>query len=458
MSSSPRWYVPRRTLLRGGAAAIALPFLEQMLLPRRTARAADSSPLRFLAFSTPNGIYMPRFKPAAEGAGYELTPILKPLETIKGDVMVAGGLHNRIAGEASNLHLAGIAALLTGVLPAATGEVNVGVSADRKIAAAPGTKGTAFASLELGGGEEGVEACDGMPCIYGRTLSWANATTPVAKETDPQAAFKRLFGTAGGPPMSMTPGTPAPDERQKRRASIIDACKTDATALRGKLGKADRDKFDQYINSVRELEMQVSAPGVGGSGNGGSTPAPASCKTPTSPGGSYPTDYPARIKALLDVVALAFQCDLTRVVTFMLADWESAYVFKQLGLTGQHHVDYSHHENSPAKEDALEKIDRWQVEQFVYLASKLKGMAEGDGTVLDHSALVFSSEISDGDTHSYDDLPVLIAGKLGGAINSGRSKRFGNVPIANLWLTLMRSFGLTDGSFGNSTGTLDLKA
>lgn len=447
----PSWYVPRRALLRGAGAALALPFLEQMLPPGRAAQAAEV-PKRFVAFFVPNGIYMQRFTPAAEGAGYALTPILTPLAPIKDDVLVASGFSNRVAGEAANLHLAGIAALLTGALPSADGDVHTGVSADRLMAASVSGK-TPFASLELGGGEEGVEACDGMPCVYGRTLSWANATTPVLKETDPVAAFQRVFGGATKPASPSQPD--APDPAVLRRKRILDAVKGDADRLRRRLGKTDAAKLDQYLTSVNELDARVAQLAM----SGGSPSSSPSCGSATAPTSSFAADYPARAKALMDVIALSLQCDRTRVATFMLADWESAYVFRSLGLSGQHHVDYSHHENKADKVDALEKIDRWEVEQFAYLAAKLKAMPELDGSVLDHSALLFGSEMSDGDTHSYSNLPILLAGRLGGAVKPGRHKRFaGDPPLANLLLTLMRGFGLSDAKFGNSTGTADLLA
>ncbi len=438
------WRIARRTFLRGTAASMALPLLDQMWSSDREAYAA-TPPLRFAAVYVPNGILMQRFTPATTGSNYALTPSLRPLEPIKSEVLVVSDLHNRVAGELPNLHLAGVASFLTAQFPnGRDGVINNHTTVDQVIAQSVRGQ-TRFNSLELAAEAGGIEGCDGIPCVYGLTLAWANSRTPLKVEVNAQSAFNRIFSDVSTGP---NVGDGELEQRTKLRTSVLDVVRSDADRLRARLGTADRLKLEEYFSSVRELEtrlMQATGAGTGQMCKPGAVPA----KT---------LDYRANAKAMLDVIALAFQCDITRVVTFMLGAWESSYVFDFLSVRADHH-GVSHHGGDSGNWRDLEAINTWEVSQFAYLAEKLKNMKEGDGSVLDHSALLFGSDVSDGDSHSYENMPTLVAGRLGGAINSGRHIRAPEgTPAANLLLGLMRGYGLTDARFGNSTAALNLKA
>ncbi|MDX2055781.1 MAG: DUF1552 domain-containing protein [Polyangiaceae bacterium] len=437
----PSWYISRRTLLRGAGVAMALPFFDQMVAPKANAQALV--PLRFAATFVPNGVYLPGFFPATEGVNYATSPILMPVEAIRNDVLILSGLDNSVAQPNGNMHTAGIAAFLTGAFEAG------GPSLDQVIAQK--TKGmTPFPSLEFHGGEEGIEGCE-QPCYLHETLAWSAAGQGIAPERNPQAAFNRLVGSIPATvPSSTEPTPPVVDPKLAIRRSVLDAVQADATTLSAKLGPTDKAKLDAYLTAVREVEQRLA---VGVTPGGGTT-----CSAPSSAPAPFADDYPARIKAFMDVTALALQCDLTRAVTFMLAGWESRHVFSFLGLKDQHHIAYSHHENNPTLVDGCTKIDRWEVEQFVYLATLLKGAMEPNGqSVLDNSALLFGSEVSDGNAHSRDNMPILVAGKLGGAIQSGRHLK-ATGPLANLYLSILQSFDPVASKFGNSTAALNLKA
>jgi hypothetical protein len=440
----PSWKIERRTFLRAGAICIGLPLLEQMLSVKQ-ARAAG--PLRFVVMHAPNGIYMQKFTPTTTGTGYALSPILTPLEALKDEVTVVSGLQNLAAGLEKNRHLVGIGSLLTTLRGrgADTNSVNNNISADQVIAAAAAGQ-TPFASLEFGGGEGSTER-EELPAIFGQTLAWKDPTTPLIKETNPQAAFDRLF--AGGFPASAAPDpgdTQAADSLRQSRRSVLDLVRADADALKAKLGPSDNQKLDEYYTSLRELEQRLGAM----SGGGG-----AACAPGARPSSSFAGSYAARIDAFVEVLALALQCDMTRVATFMLADWESDYGFPELGLNADHH-GVSHHGGGSGNLQALEVIDRWEVSRFANLASKLLAATEAGSSVLGQTALIFASEVSDGDLHSFEDLPVLVAGRLGGALRPGRHERFAGAPLANLWLTCMQGFGVQAAQFGSSTGSLPL--
>lgn len=437
----PSWYLSRRTLLRGSGVALALPFFDQMVPPKANAQALV--PLRFGALFVPNGMYLPSFFPSAEGAAYALSPTLMPIAPVRNDILVVSGLNNTVASPDGNMHTRGIAAFLTGSLLAS------GVSLDQAIAQK--TKAmTPFPSLELHGGEEGIEGCE-EPCNFHETLAWTANGEGVLPERNPQAAFNRLVtGISAAPPPGGTTPAPVLDPKLAIRRSVLDAVRSDATTLSTKLAPTDKAKLEAYLTAVREVEQRIA---VGGTPTSG-----ASCTVPGTPPAPFADDFAGRVKAFLDVTALALQCDLTRAMTFMLAGWESRYVYRFLGLTEQHHISYSHHENNPALVAGAEKINRWHVEQFVYLATLLKGVVEPNGaSVLDNSALLFGSEVSEGNAHSRDNMPMLVAGKLGGAIQSGRHIKAAG-PLANLHLGILKAFDPAASSFGNSTGPLDLKA
>jgi hypothetical protein len=417
------------------------------MLPRGSQAQNMNVPKRFLAFYVPCGIRMNRWTPAGTGTNWALTSILSGLgakgqdPSIQGDVNVISGLSNRPARpDGPGDHASGTGAFITARHPFKTEAANIrnGISLDQIFANAFRSQ-TKFASLELGtdgGGSSGN--CDsGYSCAYARNIAWASETQPLAKETNPQTVFDRLFG-------GLDPNQSAQlvERRKRLKQSVLDAVKEDTEALKPKLGATDRRKLDEYQTGIRELERRAQSETVQTVCAPGSKPAQVG-------------DLRDRTKVMLDLAAWAFRCDLTRSATFMLQNAGSGFVFNFLGLSDGHH-SYSHHGGNTANNDALEKINIWEVEQFAYLARQLKAMQDPNGTsVLDNSLLFFSSEIEDGDSHSHDNMPILIAGKGGGRVPGGRHLKFTNAPsVANLFVSITEALGAPQASFGDSTGPL----
>lgn len=432
----------RRRLLGGAGVALTLPFLES-LLPR-TARAADASPLRFVGFFVPCGIRMSSWTPVAPGADYALTPILKPLEKLRSQFSVLTGLANRPARpDGAGDHASGTASFLTCTHVQKTEGTNIknGVSLDQAYAQLVGTK-TRFASLSLGtegGGSSG--GCDsGYSCAYSRNISWSGPATPVAKQVNPRDVFDRLFSGANA-------GASAAELERVRleKKSILDYVLAEANSLSTKLGATDRRKLDEYMSGVRAIEQRLATP-------------ENVCQAPARPG-----DYDVRLQVQLmnDLMVLAMQCDATRSITFMLGNAGSNRVYNFLGLTAGHH-ELSHHGNDATKQAALEKIGIWEMEQLAYLLGKMQAVSEGDGTLLDHSAVFCSSEIEDGNSHSHFNMPILLAGKAGGAFKPGRhivlgsSKEQAKQPsVGRLFVSILNALGSPATSFGDDgTGAL----
>lgn len=416
----------RRRFLGGAGALIALPWLES------TARAADEAPQRFLSFYIPNGMYVPHWMPAATGANYELPPALASLAAVRSEVTVISGLANRSAHrDEDGAHVRGTGGYLTAV-PILRSEERLGnaVSLDQQLvqALAPPTR---FRSLQLGV-ESGsfTASCDaGFACAYQRTISWAGPATPLPLTTSPRIVFDRMFaGTDAAASAEQR-------AREKRlRASVLDTVRAEASSLAAKSGSADRRKLDEYFTGLRELEQRL-------------TPAPsASCVAPELD--REPLDPAAHTRAMCDLMIAAMMCDHTRFLTFMSAVSGSNRSYEFIGVHADHH-DVSHHDDNPDKLEKYGAIAAWQVAQFAYLVGRMAAIEEMGGTLLDHSLLYFSSEISDGNAHDHVNLPVILAGRAGGKYHPGRHvKTRENEPIANLYLHILQSFGVAASSFG----------
>lgn len=426
----------RRTLLRGMGALMALPMLEQMV--PSVARAAESSgaPRRLAVFYVPCGINMAQWTPKGTGRGWTPSPTLQPLAPVKDDVLVLSGLsHEPGRPDTFGHHAAGTGAFLSCVKIHKTddaADVRAGVSMDQ-LAAKALRPHTRLPSLELGNdGGDGTGSCDAnFSCAYARNIAWAGPTSPRAKETNPRDVFDRLF--SGFDPDA----TRAQIEKRKAyEQSILDFVREDAQALKQRLGSRDNQKLEEYFTSVRELELRVAALDQEG---------PRCSKGPRP----EPThDVRAKTKVMCDLMVLAFQCDLTRVATFMLGNGRSDRVYDFLGLTSGHHT-YSHHQHDPANLAALAKIDRWEVEQFSYLLQRMKSVQEGEGTLLDNSLVYFGSEVADGNSHGHSDMPVVLAGRGGGTVTPGRHVRYDGQPIANLFISMLQSVGVGMEHFGD---------
>ncbi|GMV38527.1 MAG: hypothetical protein AMXMBFR64_02430 [Myxococcales bacterium] len=437
----------RRTLLRGAGVAMALPWLEAML--PRTARAATmpAPPTRFLGYYVPNGIRMEHWTPATTGPGYALTPILKPLAPVKDKVLVLSGLSaNPGKPDGAGDHASGIGAFLTATKVVKTEGANIknGVSVDQLIAQKVGAQ-TKLPSLELGCVEPGsYPGCDsGYSCAYSHNIAWATPTTPLPKEIDPKAAFNRLF--AGfNPGEGLAAATL--ERRRLLKLSVLDAVLDDSKKLHAKLGVTDRQKLEAYQNGIWELEKKLE-----GAGQAPTGPVCDPGKAP--PSWSTITQY---VEQMMDVIALAFRCDMTRAATFMMSNGLGGRVHTWLGINDVHHY-LSHHGNDPQKLDKLTKINAWEVEMLAWLLTRLDAMPEGDGTVLDNTLVYFSSEVSDGNLHNHVNMPVLVAGGTK-VFQSGRHVKLdGNPPVANLFTTILNACGVPNAKFGDDgTGALAL--
>ncbi|WP_375773406.1 DUF1552 domain-containing protein [Archangium gephyra] len=434
----------RRTLLRGLGALMALPVLEQMQPSMARAAGPGAAPRRLAVFYVPCGIFMPNWTPKGTGRAWTLSPTLQPLAPVKDDVLVLSGLsHEPGRSEHSGNHASGTGAFLSCAKVHYTddvAEVRAGVSMDQ-IAASALRSQTRLPSLELGNdGGDGTGACDdNYSCAYARNISWAGPTSPQAKETNPRAVFDRLF--AGFDPDA----TRAQVERRKAyEQSILDFVSEDARALKQRLGARDKRKLDEYFTSVRELELRVA------------TLDQQSMVCAKGPRPEQTEDVREKTKVMCDLMVLAFQCDLTRVATFMLGNGRSDRVYDFLGLTSGHHR-YSHHQNDAENHAALAKIDRWEMEQFSYLLQRMKSVQEGEATLLDNSLVYFGSELADGNSHGHRDMPVVLAGRGGGAVTPGRHVRYTGEPIANLFISMLDSVGVGVSRFGDDgTGPLPL--
>lgn len=435
----------RRTLLRGLGAAVALPWLEAMGPQSAWADQTPGakSPTRLAFLYVPNGKNMADWTPQQEGADYELPHILQPLASLKGEFNVLTGLtadKARPHGDGGGDHARALGAFLTGAQPRKTdgSDIRAGVSVDQMAAGRIGDQ-TRLASLEIGC-EAGSMAgnCDsGYSCVYSSTMSWRTATQPLPKEVNPKIVFERLF--AGDADAGRK-------ERDARRKSILDFVRSDAKDLEGKLGAADQRKLDQYFASIRDLELRIERaeklPPV---------------KTPNyAKPEKIPADFQEHLRLMCDLMVLAFQADVTRVSTFVLANEGSNKPYPFINVSEGHH-DLSHHGNDDGKKKKIRDINTFHVSQLAYLLDKLRSVPEGNGTLLDNCLIAYGSGNSDGNRHNHDDLPLLLAGRGGGTVQTGRHLKFANeTPLANLWLSMLERVDVRVPFLGDSSGALNL--
>ena len=459
---TPKWHISRRTLLRGVGASIALPLLDAMLpgglaeaataLPAIAGKAAGKAaiPTRMAFIFIPNGVNVTEWFPPKGGTGaeaLELTPTLVPLKAVKSQISMLTGLTLDGAmahGDGPGDHARSAAAFLTGAHPYKTAgkDIHLGVSVDQFAAQKVGDR-TRFPSLELGLDKtQTVGNCDsGYSCAYVSNIAWRTDTSPVPKEVDPGSAFDRLFGPQTG-------GDATPEVSQKRlkdRKSVLDYVLDDTHRLNNRLGKSDQMKLDEFTTSIREVETRVEA-------------ARANNVVLAKPDMARPDGIPEKLSEhmdlMYDLMALAFRMDVTRIGTYMIARDGSDRSFNELGISEGHH-SLSHHGHSPDKLAALKKIDYFHMQHFARFLEKLQDTKEGTGTLLDHSMIMLGSGISDGDRHNHNDLPVLLAGKGGGAIKPGRNVKYADgTPLCNLYLSMLEAMGVKADRFGDSSGTL----
>ena len=446
MRIATRKAIPRRTVLRGAGAALALPLLDGMT---PALRAAARPVARFCTVYVPNGVIMEHWTPAAEGSAFAFTPTLKPLEAHRSRLLVLSGLDNTGASSrsgASTGHAQPAGAFLTGVEPPRTtssASLQLGTSMDQIVARTIGQE-TLLPSLELGlegtgaiGWFTGPQQCEaGFSCAYQSRLAWAGPTTPLPVETNPRVVFERLFGAVD----SIAPAVRRAHLR--RRRSIIDSVLDKVRRLHGELGRRDQRKLAEYVDGVREIERRIQIAETRG----------RELPLVESPAG-IPVSYDEHARLMFDLQALALQTDTTRVITFQTGREQSGATYPQIGVSDPHHP-ISHHGGDKKKIASLQRINTYHATLFGYFLDRLAATADGEGTLLDHAVILYGSAISDGAGHDVRNLPLLLAGGGGGRIQGGRHLRYpaGAQRLTNLQLTLLDVLGAPVEQFGDSTG------
>ncbi len=453
----------RRTVLKGLGVSMCLPLLEAM---QPLAALADTAkdkkvrpPVRMAVLYMPNGVHPKAWTPAGNGSNFELSPILAPLSNVKSDLLVLTQLMNRQSIEGDG-HYVKVAPFLTGTHITKTTGADLrcgGVSLDQIVAQRLGSL-TPLPSLELSIEPVTgyVDANVGYTAIYGSHISWNTPTTPVTREINPQLAFDRLFRAQGSAGRGVSP----------RDASVLDAVLDDAKSLQSKIGTADKHKLNEYFDAVRSIETRIAFDAARRAGEYAGDPLAR--KEIERLGGRIRDYYkdPAHLsergidhteqtRLMLDIMVLAFWTDSTRVATFMFGNEVSGKNFSFLpGVSGSHH-EISHHSNEAAKLEQYQRINIWHTQQYAYMLEKMRGIKEGDGTLLDNSMVMLASGMRDGNAHSPYDLPILLAGRGGGTLATGRHLVYeAKTPLCNLYHAMLNRMGVPTAQFGDSTGEL----
>ena len=435
--------ISRRSLLRGAGVALGLPWLEAMSPGVGRASSPPPSPVRMAALYMPNGAYPATWTPETEGRDYELTPTLEPLADLRDDVLVLSNLWNEQAKDGDG-HYVKEASILTSARIKKTqgADLRNGISVDQVAAKARGHL-TPLPSLELGITPVAVgnDAVVGYTRVYGSHISWSTPTTPLARELNPRAVYERLFRAANG----------GGADEAKMDSLLLDRVLEDAKRLRGRVGAEDQVRIDEYLSVMRGLEERIERSTDPGK-------YPWKPLTPLDPAGA-PTDRPEshleHVRLMLDMIAVAFQTDTTRVSTFMFGNAVSNVSFRFLDDVTSGHHEVSHHKNEDDKLSEYKIINRWHVAQFAYLLDRLRSMEEGESTVLDNSMVLFASALADGNRHDPHKLPILLGGRGGGRIDSGQHLIYAeDHPLADLYVSMLDAFGAPVERFSDSKGPL----
>jgi hypothetical protein len=432
--------LPRRTFLRGAGAAVALPLLDAMV---PALSAAPKAAPRFAAIYAGNGVTVNAWTPTSEGAGFTFSPTLKPLEAFRDRVLVVSGLDNFPAtdqGDSGGQHARAASAFMSSVHPKQTegADVRVGITMDQIIARQI-CSDSKLPSLEVSvDRNDVVGACDhGYACAYLNSMSWKTQTMPLPAETNPRFVFERLFGSGSTPEERL--------ERSNEDRSILDGVTQEISKLRQRLGTHDRVKLGEYFDAVREVEQRIAK----------TESSHNDVVIPGRPAGE-PDTFREHAELMFDLQVLAFQADITRVSSFMLARENVSRSYEEIGLPEAHHA-MSHHGNNPQKMAVYAKLNAYHVETLAYFIRKLQATNDGDGTLLDHAMVLYGSGMSDGNSHNNFNVPVVVIGGRDQQVQGNRHLQYPKgTPLANLSLALMLKFGVPVESFGNSTGKLNL--
>ncbi len=436
--------IPRRTMLRGMGAMLALPLLDSMVPALSALAKTAGKPVnRFGVFYVPNGMIMKNYLPTEVGRTFELTPTLSPLAPFRENLIVVSGLNSLPTRERpGGAHAKASTRFLTNVSPPTSETwLDAGISMDQILAQETG-KHTQLASLELSmESGETTGACDtGYACPYTSTITWKSANSPLPTQNNPRVVFERLFGDTG----TTDPKVRAARRRQQR--SVLDSVTQEVAHLQGALPPGDRAKLTEYLSAIRDVEQRIQL-----------AEAQSDQELPLvdHPAG-IPSDWEAHMKLMIDLQVLAYQCDLTRVITFMVGREHSAITYPQIGVPDAHHP-ISHYAGEVEKIEKVARINAYHVSMFRYYLEKLHATPDGDGTLLDHITMMYGAGIADSNSHDPYDIPIVLAGGGTGHLKGGRHIRFTDVPLANLHLTLMEQFGIVMEKFGDSNGRVDSK-
>src|ERR1051325_5390169 len=434
-------HLSRRTFLHGVGVTVALPFLESMV-PARTALAqtAARGKTRRGAIYIPHGATMDKWTPAADGADFPLSEILQPLKPFQKQVNIISDLSHPQAyggGSATSNHNRSAATYLSGAHAESGPKPHLGITMDQYAAQHMG-QDTPLPSLELMIEEATLSCGDGLSCAYRDTLSWQNATSPLPMENNPQVVFEKLFGDGN---------TDAERKARRQQAgSLLASLRREVASLQKKLPAVDRSRLDQYLGDIREVERRIQK---------ASQESSTDLSLPALPTG-VPKDVEAHIKLMFDLQVLAWQANITRVTTLLLAKELSNAVYPKSTVRDAFHI-LSHHSNLRENMDRFAVLNRYHVTLFTYLLEKLQSIPDGDGTLLDHSMVLYGSAMSDGNQHNHGPLPIILAGGASGALKGGRHIRHPkDTTMSNLLLAMLDKLGIPTEKFGDSTGMLQL--
>jgi hypothetical protein len=432
--------LPRRTVLQGLGATMALPFLEAMLPAfALRGRAAAKAVHRFQTFYVPNGMAMPYWSPQAEGSAFELTPILEPLAPYRDQMLVLSG----IKANWNYIHAGASGSFLTGTTRGGRNEVEIiaDVSMDQLLARHFSSE-TQVASLELAmDAPANAGACTGnLSCVYTHTLSWRSATQPLPMEYNPRAVFERLFGDSGSTERAVR------EARMRQHKSILDSVTEKLASLKRELGPQDHLKVDEYTEAIRDVERRIQR---------AEEQRDVELPALDQPQGVPPV-FEDHLALMLDLQLLAFQSDLTRVISFMIGKEQSARPYPQIGVPEAHHP-LSHHNDVPELIEHMSHINRYHTQLFSQYLAKLRATPDGDGSLLDHMTILYGGGISNSTRHSGDNLPIMLVGGGAGRLKGGRHLVYKDKPtMANLLVTIMDKLDVPIDHIGGSTGKLPL--
>jgi hypothetical protein len=432
--------LPRRTVLRGLGATVALPLLDAMLPALSPqARAATRPVHRFQAFYVPNGMAMEYWTPKTAGSDFQLSPILEPLLPYRNQMLVLSG----IKANWNYIHAGASGSFLTGTVRGGRNEVEIiaDVSMDQLLARRF-AKQTQVASLEISmDAPANAGACTGnLSCVYTHTLSWLSPTQPLPMEWNPRAVFEKLFGDSGSTERV------AREARLRQQTSILDSVNAKLANLKKELGPGDQVKVDEYTEAIRDVERRIQK---------AEEQRDVELPAMEQPQGAPPI-FEDHLSLIMDLQVLAFQSDLTRVISFMLSKEQSARPYPQIGVPEAHHP-LSHHNNVPELIAQMSKINRYHTQLFAQYLARLRATPDGDGSLLDHMTILYGSGISNSTRHSGDNLPLLVVGGGAGRLKGGRHLTYSDKPsMANLLVTLMDKLDVPVDRLGGSTGRLPL--